>query len=187
MKSCATAFDGRCPPQQFVWGNRRIVQNDTVAAGNQMTRSRTRGLLHYAVSKESAVARIEHDFTFGDFLEACAVNGEEVTGRSPGWTAGVMLVPVTRKRTHPDSRTVSETRSQARAFKSSTSWPTNQKEADYDAFRLLAHCACDGLISPQESANASKTRSERTAGFWYGFFTADSGGLDFVASAWRSL
>ncbi len=147
LKSCATAFDGRCPPQQFVWGNRRIVQNDTVAAGNQMTRSRTRGLLHYAVSKESAVARIEHDFTFGDFLEACAVNGEEVTGRSPGWTAGVMLVPVTRKRTHPDSRTVSE----------------------------------------QERANASKTRSERTAGFWYGFFTADSGGLDFVASAWRSL
>ncbi len=88
LKSCATAFDGRCPPQQFVWGNRRIVQNDTVAAGNQMTRSRTRGLLHYAVSKESAVARIEHDFTCGDFLKIRALDGEQVTRLDCGSHAG---------------------------------------------------------------------------------------------------
>ncbi len=41
----------------------------------------------------------------------------------------------------------------------------NQKETDYDAFRLRLQFCWVPLTFPQESAIVSKTRSERTAGF----------------------
>jgi hypothetical protein len=88
LKSSAAALYQLHLPEQFVWGNWKIVLIDAVAASNQMRRLRIRGLLHGAVSNEPAVARIEHDLPNGDFLKFYVLNREDVTGLDCGSHAG---------------------------------------------------------------------------------------------------